>query len=143
MYFLNLNLNKNRKLENTEHISFEERKLSNYLNDNKKIALLEIIFSIRSKTLDIKKLQPWKYFDNLCVLCEEKAETIPHFMSCNSYQNEPLAFNFELIYQNNPDKQFEIAKHVRKRLKIGSLIIENYEAGYSQDLSDPMASGHC
>ena len=136
-------VNENNKLENAKHISFEELKLSNYLNDNRNIALSKIIFSIRSKTLDIKTLQPWKYFDNLCVLCEEKAETLPHFMSCNSYQNEPPAFNFELIYGNTPEEQFEIAKNVRKRLKIRSLIIENYEAGYPQDFSDPMAPGHC
>ena len=64
-------------------------------------------------------------------------------MSCNSYQNEPPAFNFELIYGNNPDEQFEIAKNVRNRLKIRNLIIENYEAGYPQDFFDPMAPGHC
>ena len=90
----------NSKLENTKHIVFEDLKLSNYLQDNRNTTLSRIIFSVRSKTLDLKTWQPWKYFDNLCVLCEKKAETMAHFMSCKSYENVSPVLNWEKIYQN-------------------------------------------
>ena len=73
-------------LEKTKDISFKELKTSEYLLDNRNTTLSKVIFSLRSQTLDIKTWQPWKYFDNLCVLCELKEETISHFLSCNSYE---------------------------------------------------------
>ena len=58
-------INENEKLDNTKHIEFDELKLSNYLHDNRDIKLSKIIFSVRSKTLDLKTLNPCKYYDNL------------------------------------------------------------------------------
>ena len=125
------------------HILFEELKLSKYLHDNRNQSLSKIIFSVRSKTLDLKTLQPWKYFDNLCVLCEKKAETILHFMTCNSYKNIAPESDWELIYENNTDKQFEIAENISKRLKQRRTKIDNYEAGHPQELAYSKAPGHC
>ena len=73
----------NSLLEKTRDICFKELKTSDYLLDNRNTTLSKVIFSLRSKTLDIKTWQPWKYFDNLCVLCELKEETISHFLNCN------------------------------------------------------------
>ena len=133
----------NSKQENTKHILFEELKLNKYLHYNRNQSLSKIIFSVRSKTLDLKTLQPWKYFDNLCVLCEKKAETILHFMTCNSYKNIAPESDWELIYENNTDKQFEIAENISKRLKQRRTKIDNYEAGHPQELADSKAPGHC
>ena len=44
----------NSTKEKTKEIQFEELKLSSYLADNERTSLSQIVFSIRSKTLDIK-----------------------------------------------------------------------------------------
>ena len=97
----------------------------------------------RSKTLDLKTWQPWKYFDNLCVLCEKKAETMQYFMSCKAYENIAPIINWEKMYGNEPDEQFKIAINIRKRLKQRNSKIENYEAGHLQNIADSMAPGDC
>ena len=63
-------LTQNSKLEHTKDIIFNELKLRSYLDDNRNHSLSNIIFSVRSWTLNIKLWQPWKDFDNLCVFCE-------------------------------------------------------------------------
>jgi hypothetical protein len=70
---------KNSLLKNTKNIVFKVLKTSEYILDNRNSSLTKIIFSLRSKTFDIKNWQPWKYHDNLCVTCEIKEETINHF----------------------------------------------------------------
>ena len=136
-------VNENSKLENTKHIVFKDLKLRKYLDENQNTALSKIIFSVRSKTLDLKTLQPWKYFDNLCVLCEMKAETMSHFLSCKTYENVAPIINWEKMFENKPDEQFKIAKNIRKRLKQRNARIENYEAGHLHNIADPMAPGDC
>ena len=51
-------VDENSKQENTKHILFEELKLSKYLHDNRNQSLSKIIFSVRSKTLDLKHCNP-------------------------------------------------------------------------------------
>ena len=99
--------------------------------DNRNTTLSKVIFSLRSKTLDIKTWQPWKYFDNLCVLCELKEETISHFFNCNTYDETPQENMWEDIKGDYVERQFEIAKIVRDRLEKRKKHIENYEAGQS------------
>ena len=78
--------------------------MSNYLNENKSTSLSKLIFSIRSGTLDIKCLNKWNYGDNLCVMCELKAETLENLMICPEYgENEENSWRE--IYGNNPKKQ--------------------------------------
>ena len=69
----------NLLLQNTKEIFFEELRTSGYLLDNRNTTLSKIIFSLRSRTFDIKNWQQWKYFDNLCVACEIKTETMNYF----------------------------------------------------------------
>ena len=104
-------------------------KLSNYLDDNRNHSLSKIIFSVRSRTLDIKLWQPWKYFDNLCVLCETKSETMDHFMCCKAYENVAPIHHWRKMFDNDPDDQFEIAENIKKRQRQRSKKIEQYEAG--------------
>ena len=80
-------MNENEKKEKTSHIQFECLEMSSYLKENDKTDPSKIIFLIRSGTLDIKKRKPWKYDDNLCVMCDFKEETIKHFMECTEYGN--------------------------------------------------------
>ena len=44
----------NYKLEHTKNIVFNELKPGNYLKDNSNLSLSKIIFSVRSKTLDMQ-----------------------------------------------------------------------------------------
>ena len=88
------------KLEKTKDINFQDLNTSEYLLDNRSTTLSRIIFSLRSKTLDIKTWQPWKYYDNLCVFCEIKEETISHFLSCKTYDNIPQENHWEDVTKN-------------------------------------------
>ena len=105
----------NSKLEQTKDIFFNELKLRNYLDDNRNHSLSKIIFSVRSRTMDIKLWQPWKYFDNLCVLCETKSETMDHFMGCKAYENVAPIHHWRKMFENDPDDQFEIAVNIKKQ----------------------------
>jgi hypothetical protein len=113
--------------------------MSNYLKDNRNNSLSKIIFSVRSGTIDLKTVQPWKYFDNLCVMCEKKSETIEHFMICKAYRNITPENNWKLIYDGDTDKQFEIAENIRKRQIQRIKKIMDYEAGHPQEHSDTRA----
>ena len=64
-------------------------------------------------------------------------------MTCSSYKNIAPESDWEWIYENNTDKQFEIAENIRKRLKQRRTKIDNYEAGHPQELADSKAPGHC
>ena len=122
----------NSILENTKHIFFEDLKLSNYLRENRSTKLAKIIFSIRSKTFDIKSWQPWKYFDNLCVQCELREETMDHFMCCKSYENCAQVHDWKIMFENDTEKQYEIAQIVSYRQRIRKHTIDKYEAGQPQ-----------
>ena len=55
-----------KELENstkskTKEVQFDELRMSDYLEQNRRTSLSKLIFSIRSKTIDIKEYQPWKY----------------------------------------------------------------------------------
>ena len=78
----------NSQKDRTKHIIFKELKMSDYLHENKNRYLSQIIFSVRSQTLNIKEWKPWNYHDNLCVKCKIYAETMDHFVVCSSYGNK-------------------------------------------------------
>ena len=111
--------------------------------DNRNTTLTKIIFSLRSETLDIKTWQPWRYFDNLCVVCQLKEETIQHFLSCPTYEKTPQENSWRDIKRDNVERQFEIAQIVKERWNIRKRHIEKYEAGQPQDQFGSRAPGHC
>ena len=102
---------KTLKKENTRDIVFQSLEMSGYLKENKRKSLSQIIFDIRSKTLNIKEFQPLSYEDNLCVKCEKISETIYHFSTCNAYETEPET-NWRDIYIDETARQIEIAEHI-------------------------------
>ena len=107
----------NSKKEKTKHIQFTTLKLSDYLKLNKNKELSEIIFGLRSGTLDLKAWNRWKYEDNLCVLCEKKEENINHFMECVEYGEPIETTTWKEVYENNAETQIKIAKEVKLRLE--------------------------
>ena len=125
-------LKENSEKTKTKDIVFESLKLSDYLKENINSTLSNIIFSIRSGTLDTKQWNSWSYENNLCLMCELKEETMDHFMECQSYGTKSEIIKWRDIYKNNTEKQFEIAKEVQKRLKIRNMKKE--EAGLDSTL---------
>ena len=79
----------------------------------------------------------------MCVVCETKAETMDHFLTCSSYENIAQELNWKAILENNTEDQFEIAKIVKKRHQYRKHIIDTYEAGHPQVSSDSGAPGDC
>ena len=68
--------------------------MSDYFFYNRKTSTSKVIFSIRSKTLDIKTWNSWKYNNDLCVMCMEERDTMKHFVSCEGYE-DTLSVNWE------------------------------------------------
>ena len=97
----------NKTKEKTKHIEFECLEMMKYLRENDRADLSKIICSIISGTLDIKKWNMWKYFDNLCVMRGKKEENIQHFMECTEYENTDVLHTLEDIYTQDTQKQFE------------------------------------
>ena len=133
--------NENSQKEKTRDILFEELKISNYLEDNRNTVVLKIIFSCRSKTLDIKENMPCKYQDTLCVACEMFDETMDHFMSCISYSSSDYS-EWRNVYGNNKESQFEAGLAVQKRQNEQEIILDKQEVGWVSD-SDSTAPGDC
>ena len=114
--------------DKTRTVSFIELKITEYLNENGRTSLLKLIFSMRSKTLDIKDWNPWSYSDNVCIACKKHIETIDHFMTCSSYKNDPEKdWHYINGVKNNIIKK--IAKVVEKRVKERQHILHKEEAG--------------
>ena len=132
----------NLKLENTKEIFYEDFKLRKYLSECRSVVLAKIIFAVRSKSFDIKLWQPWKYHDNLCVICELKEESMDHFMTCQEYENMTQENNWKIICGDNVEYQYEIAKIIKQRQSYRSHVIEKYEAGQA-DYSGSGAPGDC
>ena len=61
----------NSSMKKTRNINFSSLDMSQYLRENVKLSLTKIVFSLRSKTIDIKEYQPWKYSDDKCVKCKK------------------------------------------------------------------------
>ena len=109
-------VSENSSKEKTEDIKFDKLSMSEYLNQNLNTTLAKTIFAVRSKTLDIKSLQPWKYDDNLCVYCHIKEENMNHFMSCTSYEKRSFEYDWKDILKNDIEKQYKIAQIVFDRM---------------------------
>ena len=100
---------------NTSDIKFDDFMLGQYLFENRNTNLSKVIFSVRSKTFDIKVWQQWKYEDNLCILCQVKEENMDHFVICSSYSNQSSNIVWKDMLGNNVDRQFEIAQFLYER----------------------------
>ena len=97
--------------------------------ENERSGLSKIIFSIRSKTLDIKEFHSWKYENNdMCVKCRKVPETMDHFAVCKEYDTE-IEPNWRDIYLDNVVRQKEIGNRIEKMMLIRQSIIKKQEDG--------------
>ena len=72
----------------------------------------------------------YKKLNNQRTPIELKAETMTHFMQCSAYSVENHSkqmIDWKSIYENNMDKQLEVAIEVERRFKIRETLLE--EAG--------------
>ena len=86
------------------NIQFECLEMSKYLKENYENYISKIIFSIRSGTIDIKKLKKLKYDNNLCVMCDLKEEKTNHVIECIEYGNYDETINLNDIYTQDTEK---------------------------------------
>ena len=97
------------------------------IRENKRTSLTIVIFSVRSKTLDIKEWNSWKHQNLFCLQCDE-IETMDHFVNCQKY-GEALDMNWKDINESNTEKQIKIGEFVQKRHKIRESLIIQQEDG--------------
>ena len=126
--------NENSEKDKTKNIEFDSLRMSGYLFHNLSTPLSKVIFSVRSGTLNIKDWNIWKETDNICVGCKLAAETMSHFMTCESYPKETEENNWKLMLENDFEKQFEMARKVQHTMKLREIIL--IEDGLA---SDPLA----
>ena len=107
---------KKKTKSKTKHIIYEQLQISDYLSENRNTKKSKIIYSIRAGTLDLKYWNPCKYNNNLCVMCRLKEKNMEHFMNFNSYGRKNI--DWEDIFKNKKEKQFEIGKEAKIRLEI-------------------------
>ena len=115
------------KREKPWDIIFRELKMSQYISENKRTSLARVIFSIRSKTLDIKEWNSWKYQNLFCLQCDE-IESLDHFVNCQKY-GEALDMDWKDIDENNTEKQIKIGEFLQKRHTIRESLIIQQEDG--------------
>jgi hypothetical protein len=123
----------NSKNEKTKHILFCELKINEYLHRNVKTSISKTIFSVRSKTYDVKEYCPWKYNDEKCVRCLKVNETMEHFVHCEEY-GETLSIDWKNIYENNMEELVLIAEFIEKRQKQRQVMLKQQEDGQASDL---------
>ena len=102
--------------------------MSDYLLENQRTSLSKFIFCVRSKTLDIKEWQSWKYEDEWCVMCLQYPETMDHFSVCKKY-GEVSETSWNEINGENPRKQIEIGLFLERRYILRERILAEQEDG--------------
>ena len=120
---------------------FSELKISDYLARNQRTMLSRIIFSDRSKTLDIKEYHPQNYYTDSCVRCENIPETMHHFMTCRAYESPPCK-SLSDTYGSWKKSQVLVGLAVEKIINERETIIERKKVGWADD-SDSSAPGFC
>ena len=117
----------------TKDIQFSELKMSDYLFENRNKILSEIIFSVRSQTLDIKVWNEWKYNDGICVMCNKEIEDMDHFVSCVQYETKCDGIVWKNIIESNVEKQYEIAQFIFDRQVERERMLEILQGGQPRD----------
>ena len=125
-------IEENSQKSKTKHIQFDQLSMSKYLENNENTLLSQIIFSVRSGTMDIKSWNEWNYQNILCVMCEKSEENINHFMTCTLY-GEEIETPLEEIFGNEVDKQCLIAIEIKRRQQMRNSKLE--EVGLPDNLA--------
>ena len=121
-------LDEKSKQSKISHIKYEKLEIQGYLvGGNCSINISKLIFKARSKTLDIKAQQKWKYEDKLCIGCSIKDETGEEILLCRNLSNtnnENEQMNYDWFYENSINDMVKVAKNLSERLKNRQKIID-------------------
>ena len=110
---------------------------------NKQNSTSKLLFSIRSKTQDIKKTyNPWKYKNNLSVMCMKENETIKHLIRCEGYE-DTISIDWENNLSGNLVEQSIIQKYVEKIQKIQNIFVQQETGQASEPGSTAVVQGYC
>ena len=91
-------LGQKERQSKTLQIQYDELAIQEYLVDGHcKKSLSQLIFQARSKTLDIKMQQKWKYADKICIGCKTREESGEEILLCEN-------LNYENRVAENPIK---------------------------------------
>ena len=130
----------NDRKEKTRDIKFYQLQMNEYLFQNENTNISQVIFSIRSKTLDLKTWRPWQYKNDLCVKCGKSPETMDHFVSCVAYGKE-IEYSWTYILEDDTEKQKYIAKFISVRHNERKKIIEKQEGGQASNSGSYASEG--
>ena len=114
----------------TSSVHYDDLKLQEYFIDgNCKKNISQLIFKARSKTLDIKTQQKWKYADKICFGCKTKEESGNEILICENLNKEnkdsvnPIVYDW--FYKNTVSDIIEVGLLLDRGLKQREKIIES------------------
>ena len=87
--------------------------------------LSKLIFKARTKTLDIKTQQKWKFNDRMCVGCEKKEETGEEILNCFKLQkmgNNNISYNG--FYSSSVEEVVAVGKVLQDGMRVRQQILE-------------------
>ena len=117
--------NKPGKHTKIENITYKKLCIQEYLLDgNQNTELARVIYKARGRTLNIKEHKKWKYSDNTCVGCSVRSETENELLSCPGFGEEGEGLTYSSVFEDNVNVMFNVAKEIRRRLKIRDKILE-------------------
>ena len=123
-------LGQKEKQTKTSNIQYNDLKIQEYFIDgNCKRNISKLIFKARSKTLDIKTQQKWKYADKICIGCKIKEESGEDILICENLNKEnrdavnPIEYNW--FYKNTVNDIVKVGLLLDRGLKQREKIIES------------------
>ena len=101
----------------TSNIHYGDLNIQEYfIGGNCKKNLSNLIFKARSKTLDIKTQQKWKYADKICIGCKTKEESGDEILLCENLNNQ------NRVAENQIDYNWFYKNTVTDIVKVGLLL---------------------
>ena len=100
-------------------INYSKLEIQEYLlRGDRNVSVPTFIFKARSKTLDLKLQNKWKYEDLLCSGCHENEESGDEIFSCKSFGENDEKITYKWFYSETLDEQVSAAKMMMIKMKI-------------------------
>ena len=114
----------------TKEIMYQKLEMQDYLVDeNSTPKLSKLIFKARTKMLDIKMQQSWKYQDRMCLGCGQKEETGDEILKCTKLHDTngetDGQMDYGWFYSKFAKKIVEVGKRLQVGLKKREKVIED------------------
>ena len=110
-------------------IQYDELAIQKYLVDGHcKKSLSQLIFKARSKTLDIKMQQKWKYADKICIGCKTREESGEEILLCEKLNSEnrmtenPIRYDW--FFSNSVSDMVQVGLLMEQGLRERDKILE-------------------